>query len=123
VNASRVRAINSWEEKLENVARIVETMPDPLGALRSSVDRLAALVRPLDDVAIAGRAYPSQWTIADVLSHLGSGAVIAQRRLDDALTGSPTPDDFNPSVWDEWNAKSPRTKVDDGLGAWCLSRL
>jgi uncharacterized protein (TIGR03083 family) len=92
-------------------------MSDPLSFLHSSVDRLAALVRPLDDIAIVGRAYPSQWTIADVLSHLGSGAVIAQRRLDDALTGSATPDNFNPSVWDEWNAKSPRTKVDDGLVA------
>jgi uncharacterized protein (TIGR03083 family) len=100
-----------------NVARIVEAMLDPLNALRSSVDRLAAFVRPLDDVAVAGRAYPSQWTIADVLSHLGSSAVIAQRRLDDSLTGSPTPDDFNPGVWDEWNAKSPRTKVEDGLVA------
>jgi uncharacterized protein (TIGR03083 family) len=90
-------------------------MPDPLSALRTSVDRLANLVRPLDDVAVTGRAYPSQWTIADVLSHLGSGAVIAQRRVDDALSGSPTPEDFNAGVWDEWNAKSPRIKVDDGL--------
>src|SRR5437879_5236982 len=92
-------------------------MPDLLSALHSSVDRLAGVVRPLDDVAVAGRAYPSEWTIADVLSHLGSSAVIAQRRLDDALTGSPTPDDFNPGVWDEWNAKTSRTKVDDGLVA------
>jgi uncharacterized protein (TIGR03083 family) len=100
-----------------SIEYIVETMPDPLSALRSSVDRLAGVVRPLDDVAVTGRAYPSEWTIAEVLSHLGSGAVIAHRRLDDALTGSPTPDDFNPGVWDEWNAKSPRTKVDDGLVA------
>ena len=92
-------------------------MPDQLNALRSSVDRLTAFVRPLDDIAVAGRAYPSEWTIADVLSHLGSGAVIAQRGLDDALTGTPTPVDFNPGVWDVWNAKSPRTKVDDGLMA------
>jgi hypothetical protein len=27
-------------------------------------------------------AYPSEWTVAQVLSHLGSGAVITQRRLD-----------------------------------------
>jgi uncharacterized protein (TIGR03083 family) len=117
LNASRLRASIAGRESWTNVARIVETMSDPLSTLRSSVDRLAAVVRLLDEVAITDRAYPSEWTIADVLSHLGSGAVIAQRRLDDALAGSPTPDDFNPGVWDEWNAKAPRTKVDDGLAA------
>ncbi len=29
----------------------------------------------------------------------------------------PTPDDFNQSVWDEWNAKSPRAQADDALVA------
>ena len=37
--------------------------------------------------AARSRAYPSEWTIADVLSHVGSGAVIMQRRLDDSLAG------------------------------------
>ncbi len=92
-------------------------MPDALSALRSSVDRLGALVRPLDDATIAEEAYPSEWTIADVLSHLGSGAVIMQRSLDEALDGGARPDDFNQGVWDEWNAKPPRAKVDDALAA------
>jgi uncharacterized protein (TIGR03083 family) len=92
-------------------------MPDALSALRSSVDRLATLVRPLDDAAIARQAYPSEWTIADVLSHLGSGAVIMQRSVDDALSGSAKQDDFNAGVWDAWNAKSPRAQVDDALAA------
>jgi uncharacterized protein (TIGR03083 family) len=92
-------------------------MPDALSALRSSADRLAALVRPLDDAMIAAKAYPSEWTIADVLSHLGSGAVIMQRGVDDALAGTTKPDDFNQGVWDEWNAKSPRAEVDDALAA------
>jgi uncharacterized protein (TIGR03083 family) len=92
-------------------------MPNPLPALRSSVDRLAYLVRPLDEATIGEKAYPSEWTIADVLSHLGSGAVIMQRSLDDGLTGATKPDDFNKGVWDEWNAKSPRAQVDDSLAA------
>jgi uncharacterized protein (TIGR03083 family) len=92
-------------------------MSDALNALRSSANRLTRLVRPLGDTAITGRAYPAEWTIADVLSHLGSGAVISQRRLDDTLSGTATPDTFNPAVWDEWNAKSPRAKADDGLAA------
>ena len=92
-------------------------MPDTLNALRSSVDRLVVLVLPLDDDAIALKAYPSEWSIADVLSHLGSGAVIMQRSLEDALSGAAKPDDFNQRVWDEWNARAPRAKVDDALAA------
>jgi uncharacterized protein (TIGR03083 family) len=52
-----------------------------------------------------------------VLSHLGSAAVITQRRLDDALAGQGTPDDFAPEVWDRWNAKNPVVQRDDALAA------
>jgi uncharacterized protein (TIGR03083 family) len=84
-----------------------------LDALRASVDRLWALVEPLDAAQLRAQAYPSEWTIADVLSHIGSGAVIMKRRVDDGLAGRATPDDFAPSVWDEWNTKTDRAKVDD----------
>jgi uncharacterized protein (TIGR03083 family) len=90
---------------------------DTLTALRSSVDRLAALARPLKDDALTEHAYPSAWSIADVLSHVGSSALIFERRLDDSLAGSATPDEFTQGVWDEWDQKSPRAKVDDGLAA------
>ena len=91
---------------------------DPqLQALKSSSAHLAALVTPLDDAQIVAAAYPSEWSIAEVLSHLGSGAVIMQRRLADTRADRATPDEFAPSVWDVWNAKSPREQVDDGLAA------
>ncbi len=92
-------------------------MPDALPALRASVERLASLVEPLDDAAVAGSAYPTEWTVADVLSHLGSGAVIWRRIVADGLAGQDTPDDFNQGVWDEWNAKAPRAQADDALAA------
>lgn len=92
-------------------------MPDALAALGSSVDRLADLVRPLDDSGIGQPAYPTEWTIADVMSHLGSGAAISRRRLQDTLDSTDTPDDFNQRVWDEWNAKSPRAKTNDATVA------
>jgi uncharacterized protein (TIGR03083 family) len=92
-------------------------MPDAIYALRSSVDRLAGLVRPLDDSSLIAQSYPTEWTIADVLSHLGSGAVISRRRLQATLDNTEPPDDFNQRVWDEWNAKSSRAKADDGLAA------
>jgi uncharacterized protein (TIGR03083 family) len=88
-----------------------------LEALRSSTDRLRALIEPLSDGQLELSAYPAEWTIADVLSHLGSGAIITRRRLDDALAEQAMPDDFAPAVWDEWNAKSPRAQADDALAA------
>jgi uncharacterized protein (TIGR03083 family) len=90
-------------------------MDNPLGALRASVDRLHGLCHGLDDSQLETQSYSSDWSIADVLSHLGSGAVITRRRLEDTLAGRDTPDDFSPSVWDEWNAKTPRAKADDAL--------
>jgi uncharacterized protein (TIGR03083 family) len=92
-------------------------MDTPLGALRGSVGHLYQLCRGLDDGQLDVQSYCSDWPIAGVLSHLGSGAVIMNRRLVDALSGQASPDDFAPSVWAEWDAKTSRAKADDALGA------
>jgi uncharacterized protein (TIGR03083 family) len=88
-----------------------------VNALRFSVAQLRGIVERLTDDDLDRAAAPSEWTIADVLSHVGSGALIHQRGLDDVLAGHPTPDDFAPGVWDEWNAKSSTAKRDDALAA------
>jgi uncharacterized protein (TIGR03083 family) len=88
-----------------------------LDALRSSVERLRNLAAPMSEEELTAGAYPTEWTVAQVLSHLGSGAVIMQRRLEDALAGQDTPDDFAPGVWDTWNAKGPVAQRDDALAA------
>jgi uncharacterized protein (TIGR03083 family) len=92
-------------------------MENPIGALRASVGRLLELRRGLDDVQLELPSYCDEWSIAQVLSHLGSGAVISRRRLDDIRAGQQTPDAFAPSVWDEWNAKTPRAQADEALVA------
>src|ERR1700722_14345970 len=92
-------------------------MDTPVSALRASVDRLHGLASGLDDDQLASPSYCDDWTIAQVLSHLGSGAVIARRGLQDVMAGTATPDDFNQSVWDEWNAKTPRAQADEALVA------
>ncbi|MDT4917178.1 MAG: hypothetical protein QOH89_1878 [Pseudonocardiales bacterium] len=86
-------------------------------ALRFSADRLRELTGAMTEAALSESAYPSEWTIAQVLSHLGSAAVIMQRRLADTLAGKATPDDFAPSVWESWNAKPPVQQRDDALAA------
>jgi uncharacterized protein (TIGR03083 family) len=86
-------------------------------ALRASVARLHSLVADMPTDQLTRPAYPTKWTIADVLSHLGSGATITARRLDDTIAGSKTPDDFAPAVWDAWNAKTPEAQRGDALSA------
>ena len=40
-----------------------------------------------------------------------------QQTLEHVLSGAETPESDPNSVWDEWNAKSPRRQVDDALVA------
>jgi uncharacterized protein (TIGR03083 family) len=88
---------------------------EQLVALRASATRLRAIVEGFDAEQLRLRAYPKEWTVADVLSHLGSSGVIMGARLDAGLAGDDLADDFAQGVWDEWNAKTPDAKVADGL--------
>lgn len=92
-------------------------MTDQLEALRGSVERLRRIVEPLTSEQLRASAYPTEWCIADVLSHIGSGAVIMGLRLDATVEGRELPDDVAQPIWDEWNAKSPEAKAADGLAA------
>ena len=86
-----------------------------LTVLRASVERLAETVGGLTVDDLRRSAYPTEWTIADVLSHLGSGAVIMRRRLEDTLADRPFDDGFMTATWDTWNAKSPEDQAADVL--------
>src|SRR5579863_10399428 len=97
----------------------METSPDPwIGALRHSHDRLQAVVEPLGLADLEQRSYASEWSIAQVLSHLGSGAEIFGLFLEAGMTGQEPPgrDAFVP-VWNIWNAKGPLAQATDGLQA------
>jgi uncharacterized protein (TIGR03083 family) len=89
-----------------------------IAALRSSHDRLVSLLQSLDTEQVRGPSYCSDWTVAQVLSHLGSGAEIALMMLPVAL-GEAEPlgsGAFQP-VWDVWNAKDPDEQAADGPAA------
>jgi len=92
-------------------------MSEQLKALRSSVAHLRTVVERLDPADLDRPAYPAQWSIADVLSHIGSGAVILARQFDDVVDGRASDQGFNQSVWDEWNAKPPAAQVGEALVA------
>jgi uncharacterized protein (TIGR03083 family) len=97
----------------------LETSPGPwIDALRHSHDRLQAIVEPLDLGQLEQPAYPSEWSIAQVLSHLGSQAEIFGMFLDAGLSGQEPPGrEAFPLVWEAWNARSPQAQARDALTA------
>ena len=81
-------------------------------SLRSLHDELAALVATLTDDQLTGRSGATEWTIAQVLSHLGSGSEISLASVQAAVNGTQAPEgDFNQGVWDRWNAMSPQDQA------------
>lgn len=80
-----------------------------INALRANHDALAALVPGLSDAQLNSPSGASEWTVAQALSHLGSGAEIALAGYEPFLSGAPEPEpDFNETVWDRWNTLSPQ---------------
>jgi uncharacterized protein (TIGR03083 family) len=89
----------------------VEPEPDPrrwIGALRRSHDELASFVRGLSTDELGRQSACSEWSVAQVLAHLGSGAESGLATVERALAGQdPPPSAANAAVWDRWNAMPP----------------
>lgn len=92
-------------------------MTNRLAVLRSSVEHLTTLVEEADVLVPETPAFPSEWSIADTMSHIGSGAVIMTATVENVVAGRLSAPDFNQTVWDTWNAKSPSDQVADALVA------
>jgi uncharacterized protein (TIGR03083 family) len=97
----------------------METSPGPwIDALRHSHERLRAVAGPLGADQLQRQSYASDWSIAQVLSHIGSQAEIFGLFIDAGLSGQdpPGPEAFGP-IWETWNAKSPQDQRADALRA------
>jgi uncharacterized protein (TIGR03083 family) len=79
---------------------------ETIAELRANHDRLRAFVEGLTADQLAAQSGAEQWTVADVLSHLGSGAEISRYSLLTAL-GDDADRPGNQGVWDRWNALPP----------------
>ncbi len=77
-----------------------------IAAIRHQHDTLVALVPNLDDDALTGPSGASEWTIAQVLSHLGSGAEISRKPVARAA-GLDVVEEDNQSVWARWDGSTP----------------
>lgn len=95
-----------------------DSIDAPLAALHRSQDRLAGTVAALTADQVTGPSYDDDWSIAQVLSHLGSGAEIFGMLLDAGLHGeqAPGPQHFQ-EIWDRWNGRSPQEQARDAVAA------
>ncbi|WNV87885.1 maleylpyruvate isomerase family mycothiol-dependent enzyme [Umezawaea sp. Da 62-37] len=89
-------------------------------ALRSEHDVLADLVRSLTDDQLATPSGASEWTVAQAVSHLGSGAEIGLAPIARAAGETVAAED-NQAIWARWDASAPRAQVEGFLehgGRW-----
>lgn len=85
-------------------------------ALRTEHDIVTAVVAGLSDDDLVRPSGASEWDVSQVLSHLGSGAVINLGTLQGAL-GEVEEQEEPQTIWARWNAMSPRERADGFLAS------
>ena len=88
--------------------------------LRAEHDVLADLVRTLTDEQLALTSGAAEWTVAQALSHLGSGAEIGRAPIARAA-GETVEAEDNQTIWARWDASAPRAQAEGFLehnGRW-----
>jgi uncharacterized protein (TIGR03083 family) len=89
-----------------------------IAVLRASHERLVSIVEGLTPEQLRQPGYPSEWTIAQVLSHLGSGAEIGLLAVDAGLANAEPPSrESFPAIWERWNNASPDEQAADFVTA------
>ncbi len=89
-----------------------ELVDRTIAALRLEHDVLVTLLPNLTDELLEGPSGASEWTIAHVLSHLGSGAEINRKPIARAA-GESVDDEDNQTIWARWDSAGP---VDQAAG-------
>jgi len=76
--------------------------------LRASHDHLVSIVETLSPEDLRGGSYCADWSVAQVLSHLGSAAEIGLLGLNAAVAGEPPPArELYQEIWGRWDALGP----------------
>jgi uncharacterized protein (TIGR03083 family) len=89
-----------------------ELVDRTIAALRTEHDVLVALLPNLPAETLEQQSGASEWTVAQVLSHLGSGAEIARKPVA-RVAGERVEEEDNQDIWARWDAASP---VDQAAG-------
>src|ERR1700754_3970059 len=87
-------------------------------ALRASHDHFRDVAGSLTSAQLRSPGYPSEWSIAQTLSHLGSGAEINGLIFDAGVAGEapPTQENFQ-AIWSVWDNKAPEEQGPDSIAA------
>jgi len=89
-----------------------------LAALRNSRARLVEHATPLTAEQVREQSYDTEWSVGQVLSHIGTGGIFFRLILESGLAGASAPGiDVMRPVWDEWNAKTPDDQARDAIVA------
>ena len=90
--------------------------PAWVAAVRGSHERLRALVGRLTQDQLVWPAYPQDWTIAQVMAHLGAGAEVFIGRVNAVRAGGSDPgrDEYE-STRLAWSAKSADNQATDSI--------
>ncbi|MDQ1664520.1 MAG: hypothetical protein QOH75_551 [Actinomycetota bacterium] len=84
--------------------------------LRTLHDHLAELVVDLGPEQLRTRSFATEWTVAEVLSHLGSGAELGMLRLKSGDDDGPTHEEIA-QVWAKWDARTPEQQAVEAVAA------
>ena len=82
-----------------------------IAALHAEHDSLVALLADIGDDQLTGPSGADDWTIAQVLSHLGSGAEIGRAPIARAA-GEAVDAEDNQTIWARWDASTPAEQAD-----------
>jgi uncharacterized protein (TIGR03083 family) len=80
-------------------------------ALRTNHDQLVALVGSASPDDLDRTSGATEWSVADVLSHLGSSSELWLIRLRAGIDGVEVGEIDNHAVWDRWNAMAPEKQA------------
>ncbi len=86
---------------------MAEGAKEGIAALRRLHDELVDYTSGLDGAALRTQSGCSEWTVADVLGHLGSAAEIGLNTVTEGKADM----DAAPPVWERWNAMTPEEKA------------
>src|SRR4051794_40486602 len=93
-----------------------ESSTDLVAVLHASQGRLVAALDGLTEEQAGTQSYDDDWSVAQVASHLGSGAEVFALFLDAGLKGEPAPGiEVMQPIWDGWNAKDPVSQTRDAV--------
>ena len=86
---------------------------DAIAVMRRSHDEMVGIVEGLTPDGLELQSASSEWTVADVLSHLGSAAEIGFNTLTTGRNDMAAAT----AIWDRWNAMSPGEKAANFVAA------